>query len=113
MRSVPNTRRCSVTRELFRQEVDAVLVGLKRPYDLDHVPGEDSEPGTEYKKGAMSTLAHRAVSARSRPRSRRPERAFDLDNNKICMFLGKDGEHGTEYRKVHIATCSSGCFGKR
>ena len=28
------------------------------------------------------------------------ERAFKLNTNTICVFLGKDSEHGTECRKV-------------
>ena len=28
------------------------------------------------------------------------ERAFNLDHHVTCVFLGQDGEHGTEYRRV-------------
>ena len=30
------------------------------------------------------------------------ERAINLNNNVICMFLGKDGERGTESRELHF-----------
>ena len=51
-------------------------------------------------ESAVSPLLHRNVAAIGRPRSCTPERAFRLDNDKICMFTGKDGKRGTEYREV-------------
>ena len=52
-------------------------------------------------ESAILLLARRAVSTRGRPRSRRPEMAFDLDNSAITWLLGKDVEHGTVNRKLH------------
>ena len=41
------------------------------------------------------------------------ERAFDLDTDKICLFLSKDRELRTKCRKVQCRYFSSRCFGKR
>ena len=61
----------------------------------------------------MPPPAHRAVSTRGRHRTCRPERAFDLDNNTICIFLAKTVSMAPSTGRCNVATCSSSCFGKR
>ena len=41
------------------------------------------------------------------------EKAFNLDNNRICMFLGKDNEYGIECRKVQCRHFLIELFRKR
>ena len=48
----------------------------------------------------MSPLPHRALSARRGDRFCGPERAFNLDNNVICILLGKNSELRTKCSQV-------------
>ena len=41
------------------------------------------------------------------------EKAFNLANNIIWIFLNKDRELRTECGKLQVAICSSSCFCKR
>ena len=67
---------------------------------LGHAAIQKKRLDIECKKGVTSPLSHGAVATGGGRRSCRPERAFNLDTCVNSEFLGKDGEHLAERRKV-------------
>ena len=79
-------RRSASTRVLIGAQLGFFTPGHPRTREIPGNPGDEEIQKTPRRKAERVTVTL--------------ERAFNLDNNIICVILGKDGGQRTEFRKL-------------